>query len=109
MVVGRGLGEPDIAGIARQLPALERADDRVAVAQFATRGVDQIGPALEALERLLVDHMLGLGVERAVERDHVAHLVKILAIVVPSQPELGFDLGRQPMAVVIMQVHVERL
>src|SRR3546814_6373918 len=72
MVLGRGLREPDVSRIAGKLAALECAHDRIAIGQLAARGVDQIGTALEALERLVVDHVLGLRMERYVERDDVA-------------------------------------
>src|SRR3546814_6069819 len=53
MVLGRGLREPDVSRIAGKLAALECAHDRIAIGQLAARGVDQIGTALEALERLV--------------------------------------------------------
>src|SRR3546814_4712057 len=79
MVLGRGLREPDVSRIAGKLAALECAHDRIAIGQLAARGVDQIGTALEALERLVVDHVLGLRMERYVERDDVADAVHLLA------------------------------
>src|SRR3546814_13785088 len=81
MVLGRGLREPDVSRIAGKLAALECAHDRIAIGQLAARGVDQIGTALEALERLVVDHVLGLRMERSVERDDVADAVHLLAAV----------------------------
>ena len=46
MVLRSGLGEPDVARIARQPPLLEGAGDGVAVDDLAARGVDQIGATL---------------------------------------------------------------
>src|SRR3546814_2182120 len=73
--------------IAGKLAALECAHDRIAIGQLAARGVDQIGTALEALERLVVDHVLGLRMERYVERDDVADAVHLLAAVVPGEAQ----------------------
>src|SRR3546814_8242787 len=92
MVLGRGLREPDVSRIAGKLAALECAHDRIAIGQLAARGVDQIGTALEALERLVVDHVLGLRMERYVERDDVADAVHLLAAVVPRSEEQPYEL-----------------
>src|SRR3546814_2273615 len=103
MVLGRGLREPDVSRIAGKLAALECAHDRIAIGQLAARGVDQIGTALEALERLVVDHVLGLRIERYVERDDVADAVHLLAAVVPGEAQFRLHLGRQAVAVGIME------
>src|SRR6185312_5116780 len=42
MVLWRRLREPDVAGIARELPALQRADDGVAVADLAAGRVHDV-------------------------------------------------------------------
>src|SRR3546814_20727174 len=88
MVLGRGLRELDVSRIAGKLAALECAHDRIAIGQLAARGVDQIGTALEALERLVVDHVLGLRMERYVERDDVAAAVHLPPAVVPGEAQL---------------------
>src|SRR5262245_16555989 len=46
MVLRRRLREPDIPCVAGELPGLERADDRVPVADLAAGGVDQVGAVL---------------------------------------------------------------
>ena len=44
-MVGRlGLGKPDIPGVPGKLASLQRAHDRVPIADFAARGVDEIRP-----------------------------------------------------------------
>src|SRR3546814_3286315 len=77
MVLGRGLREPDVSRIAGKLAALECAHDRIAIGQLAARGVDQIGTALEALERLVVDHVLGL---RMRSEEHTSELQSLMRI-----------------------------
>src|SRR3546814_20798730 len=98
MVLGRGLREPDVSRIAGKLAALECAHDRIAIGQLAARGVDQIGTALEALARPVVDHVLGLRMERYVERDYVANAVHLLPSVVPGDAQVRIPPGRQTVA-----------
>src|SRR5580692_6635649 len=74
MVFRRGLREPDVAGIASELAALEGADDGVAVADFATRGVHEIRATLHFGEKLVIEQALGLRMKRRVDRDDVANL-----------------------------------
>jgi hypothetical protein len=58
MVTRRWLREPHVSGVAAKLVAFESADDRVAIADLAARGVHEIGAALH------------LGEERTVEAAH---------------------------------------
>src|SRR3546814_18948935 len=104
MVLGRGLREPDVSRIAGKLAALECAHDRIAIGQLAARGVDQIGTELEALERLVVDHVRGLRMERYVERDAVADAAHLPAAVVPGEAEFRPPPGRPAVAVGIVEV-----
>src|ERR1700683_4608468 len=57
VVARRWLGEPDVAGVACELAALARRDDRVAVADLAARGVDQIGAPLHLRQQLRVEQV----------------------------------------------------
>ena len=72
MVLRRRLREPDVARVAGQLTALARLGDGVAVADLAAGGVDEEGPALHPPDQLGVEKVLGLGVQRRVDRDDVA-------------------------------------
>ncbi len=109
MVGRRGLREPHVARIARELAALERRGDRVAVAQLAARRVDQVGAALELLQAVGIDHVLGLRVQRAVQRHHVADLGQALEAGVVREVELLLDRLGQAVAVEVVQLHVEGL
>ena len=68
----RRLRKPDVARVTGELPALERPHDGVAVADLAARRVDEVGAALHRADQRVVEQMLRLGVQRAVDRDHVA-------------------------------------
>src|SRR5918998_4239870 len=54
MILRSGLGVPDIAGVAGELARLERPHDRVAVADLAARGVDEVCAAAHCAEELVV-------------------------------------------------------
>ncbi len=58
------LGEPDVTGVPGQLSALEGADDGVAVADLAPGRVDDVRPALHRADQGVVEHALGLGMQR---------------------------------------------
>ena len=104
MVLRRRLREPDVAGIARELAALQRADDGVAVADLAARGVHEIGAALHHADQLVVEQVLGLGMQRRVDGDHVADLDQRLDVRVEGEAELLLDLLRQAVLVGVVQL-----
>ncbi len=106
MVRRRWLREPHVACIAGQLAALQRGRNGIAVAQLAACGVDQVGAALEVLQRLGIDHVLRLGVKRAIERDHVAYFGQAVEAGVVSEVQLLLDGLRQAVAIHVVQLHV---
>ena len=65
MILRRRLREPHVAGIASKLSAFQRTDDGVAIADFAAGSVDDIGAALHLGDKLFVEQVLGLGMQRA--------------------------------------------
>jgi hypothetical protein len=71
MVSRSGLRIPDIAGVAGQLPGLERPHDSVAIHDRAARSIDNVGAPLHRPEQLIVEEMIGLGHQRAVDRKDV--------------------------------------
>src|SRR5450830_2166450 len=71
VIFGGRWREPDVTGITGQLTAFQRRRDGIPITELAASGVDQIGAALEVLQRLGVDHVLGFRVQRAVEGYHV--------------------------------------
>ena len=78
VVLRRGLRKPDVAGIAGELAAFERADDGVTVADFATRRVHEIRTALHFGDQLVVEEALGFRMKRRVDRDDVADFDHVL-------------------------------
>jgi len=64
--LGRGLREPHVSGISGELAGLQGLGDGSCVAELAAGGVDDVRSTLHGLEEGLVDHVLRLGVERAV-------------------------------------------
>ncbi len=91
-VIGRRrLWEPDVARVTGELPAFQRLDDRIAIAQFATRRIDQIRTPLEVRQRLRIDHVLSFRIERTMQRDHIAGLGQTFQAVVMRHVELFLD------------------
>ena len=61
VILRGGLGEPDVARVAGELAALERAHNGVAVADLAARRVHEVRAALHRADQLVVEQVLGLG------------------------------------------------
>src|SRR3984957_10340402 len=99
MAFRSGLREPDVAGIASELAAFERADDGVAVADFAARGVHEISATLHFREKLAVEEAFGLRMKRRVDRHDVANLDHVLDTGMPCEIQFPFDRLRQSMPI----------
>src|ERR1700730_13900596 len=69
MIYCRWLREPDVTGVAGELAAFERAHDRVAVADFSACRVHDISPTFHFRKHRIVEEVLGLGMQRAVDGD----------------------------------------
>jgi len=75
---------------------------------LTTRGVHEVSAALHLGDKLVVKEVLGFGVERRVDGYNVADLDHVLDIGVPDKIQFLLHGLRQPMSIVIMQVHIER-
>jgi len=64
---GRDRGEPHIAGISCKLAGLKCADDGVLVADGAARCIDDVGTTFHFAQQRVVEQMLRLGSERAMD------------------------------------------
>ena len=63
MIVRRRLRKPDVARIACKLPAFQRSHDCVAITDFPTRSINQIGAALHLRQQSVVKEVLSLGMQ----------------------------------------------
>src|SRR5207247_11149428 len=109
MIPGSRLWEPDVSGIPGELAALQRPRDRVAVADLAPRGVDDIRAALHLGDQGVVEEVLGLRMEGRVDRDHVADTHQRLGVRMVGHAELALDLLRESVSIGVVQSHLERL
>jgi len=109
VVLGRRLREPDVASVACDLAALEGVADVVAVGKLAASRVDDVGATLEQLEGVLVEHVLRLRVEWAVERENIEVRVHVLRGLVVGQVELLLHFGGKAVAIAVVQLHIKRV
>ena len=75
-----GLGLEDVDAGAPQASLFQRLGQRPRVDDRAARGVHHHGGGLHECDALLVEHVAGLGRQRAVEAHHVAYTQKFLVI-----------------------------
>src|SRR5262245_59698674 len=92
VILRRRLREPDVARVAGELPALTRRRYRVAIADLPARRVYEVGSALHATDHVGVEEMLGLRMERRVDRDDVAHRDELFRSLVKGDAELLLDV-----------------
>ena len=88
----RRLREPHVARVSGELAALQRPHDGVAIADFAARGVHDVGAALHLGDELVVEEVLGLWMQRRVDRHHVADLHERLHVRVEREAKLLLNL-----------------
>lgn len=104
VVLGGGLGEPDVTTVSAEVAALECVGDVLLDDDGATGGVDQPGAGLHLADQLLVEHAVGLLVERAVDGDNVTLGEHVLELVDTSAANLLLLLGGQGLVVVVEQL-----
>src|SRR6476620_2042907 len=109
MILRGGLGKPDVACVARELSALARPRDRISIADFAARSVHDVRAALHLADQLVVEEVLGLRMQRRIDRHHVAHTNQRLDVRVVRDAQLLLDLGRKSVLVGVVQPNFERL
>src|SRR5262249_48220530 len=109
VVFGWRLWEPDVARVACKLAALERAHDRVTVADLSPRRVHDIAATLHHADQLVVEHAFSLWMERCVDGYHVADFDQRLDIGMEGEAELLLNLLRQAVLVSIVELHAEGL
>src|SRR5262245_2851363 len=73
MILWGWLWEPDVACVPGELSALQCPYDRIAITDFATRRIHDIRAAFHLADEGVIKHMLGLGMQCAVDRDDITH------------------------------------
>ena len=77
--------------------------------QIFPRAVSTIRRRASSPDHVRVEQVLGLRMERRVDRDDVADLDQLLRRRVPGDAELPLDSAGKPVAVQVVQPHLERL
>src|SRR3979409_597192 len=94
MIARRRLREPDVTGIAGELSALERANDGIAIADLAARGVHEVGAALHLRDQCIVAQALRLRGPRGVYRARGTRWAGETSGPVPSRGPRAAGAGR---------------
>src|SRR5262249_31414893 len=87
----------------------ECTHDGVTVANLGTRSVHDIAAALHHADQLVVEHVLSLGVQRRIDRHHVANLDQRLDIRMKGQSKLLLDRLGEAVLIGVVQLDVEGL
>jgi hypothetical protein len=98
MISGCRLWKPHVTGVPGELSAFECSHDGISIADLSLGGVDDVSTPFHRRDELVVEEMLGLGVQRSVDRDDVAMRHHRRALV-KGEPELALDLSRQAVAI----------
>jgi hypothetical protein len=109
MIPGSRLREPDVSGIPGELAAFQRPRDRVAVADLAPGGIDDVRAALHLGDQGVVEEVLGLRMEGRVDRDHVADRHHRLGVRVVGHAEFALNLLGESVSIGVVQAHLKRL
>jgi hypothetical protein len=104
VVLGRGLGEPDVAAVAAELAGLEGFGDVLLDDDGAAGCVDEPGALLHLGEEVLVEEAARLLVERAVDGHDVALREHLLKAVDAAAADLSLLLGGQRLVVEVEQL-----
>lgn len=104
VVAGSGLGEPDITTIASKVARLEGLGNILLDDNGTTSGVDEVRALLHLGDQLLVEHTLGLLVQRAVDGDNIALLQHLFKAVNTTAANLLLFLLAQRLVVKVQQL-----
>ncbi|MPL89866.1 hypothetical protein SDC9_35908 [bioreactor metagenome] len=95
--------EPGAGNLARPQPA----DERILVDHLAARGVHHHRRRFQHLQPARVQQVEGRRRVRAVDRDHIHPRHHLIEAFPPGRLERRLDLGAQPAAVVVVDLHAE--
>ena len=104
VILGSGLGEPDITTVAAEVTGLEGLGDILLDDDSATGGVDEPSTGLHLRDKLLVEQTAGLLVERAVDGDNVTLSEHLLEVLDTAAADLLLSLGGEWLVVVVEQL-----
>lgn len=104
VVLGRGLGEPDVTTVAAQVAGADGFSDGILVDNGTTGGVDEPRSGLHFGNELLVEKTPGALVKRAVDGDNIAlrhHLLKVLNAAGTNRL---LDISGEGLVVIVQQL-----
>lgn len=104
VILGRGLGEPDITAISAEVAVLEGIGNVLLDDDGATGGVDEPRALLHLGDEVLVEQTAGLLVERAVDGDNVTLCEHLLEVLNAAAANLLLDLGAQGLVVEVEEL-----
>jgi hypothetical protein len=104
VVLGGGLGEPDVTTVAAEVAALEGRSDILLDDDGTTSGVDEPSAGLHLGNQILVEQTLGLLVERAVDGDNVTLGEHLLEALDTAAADLLLNLGLERLVVVVQEL-----
>jgi len=104
VVLGGGLGEPDITTVSTEVAVLERLGNILLDHNGTTGSVDQPRALLHLGDELLVEETARLLVERAVDGDNIALGQHLLEVLHTSAANLLLLLGRQRLVVKVEEL-----
>ena len=104
VVLGGGLGEPDVAAVAGEVARLEGVGDVLLDDDGAAGGIDEVGALLHLGDEVLVEEALGLLVQGAVDGDDVALGDELLEGVDAAGANLLLRLGGEGLVVVVEEL-----
>lgn len=101
VILGGGLGEPDITTVSAEVARLEGLSDILLDNDGTASGVDEPSTGLHLRNEVLVEETAGLLVQGAVDGDNVTLGEHLLEILNTTATDLLLSLGREGLVVVV--------
>ena len=104
VILGSGLGEPDVTTVSAEVAGLEGLSDVLLDDNSATGGVDEPRAGLHLGNEVLVEETASLLVQGAVDGDNIALGEHVLEVVDAAAANLLLNLGGQRLVVVVEEL-----
>jgi hypothetical protein len=104
VVLGGGLGEPDITTVSAEVAGLEGLGDILLDDDGTTGGVDEPSTGLHLGDEVLVEETTSLLVQGAVDGDHITLGEHLLEVVDATATNLLLGLGGEGLVVVVEEL-----